>query len=273
MFCLNPVSTKNFFLIIVLFCLSSCMTPSESFARVATDLKYHQQIINAPLFQHIIFLNTAAVHDKNHETLHVYLDGDGTPWKNNRWLAKDPTSRNPLILNLMHQDKTPAILLGRPCYHGLSNTTECHSKFWTSHRYSAQVVDSMVTALNQWLEPRKYDQVFLIGYSGGGVLAVLLANKIPQLKSVITLAANLDVTEWSRYHGYRPLYNSLNPADSRLNSNIHQLHIAGTDDKVVPTYIIEQFSNNQVNASYILIPAQNHRCCWAKVWPDLLTLF
>lgn len=198
-------------------------------------------------------------------TIHIYLDGDGTPWKNKRWLSKDPTSRTPLILQLMQLDKSPALLLGRPCYHGLNITPKCDAKYWTSHRYSTAVVQSMRLALLQWLAQREYDQVILIGYSGGGVLAMLLADQIPKLKYVVTLAANLNVSEWSLYHGYPPLYDSLNPADLELNTQIQQLHIAGTEDKIVPAYIIEKFAAKQENATYLLLSKQDHRCCWLQV--------
>jgi len=264
---------KSIYIATAFLCLNSCTTPSEKFSRVATELKYRQQVIDTAIFSHRVFANTAVEQHKESTTIHVYLDGDGTPWKNNRWLAKDPTSRNPMILRLMQLDKSPAILLGRPCYHGLNLTSECASRYWTTHRYSSLVVKSMAMALTQWLKEREYNQLILIGYSGGGVLAMLLASEMPMLQTVVTLAANLDVREWSLYHGYMPLDDSLNPAALELNSNIHQLHIAGADDKVVPTYIIEQYAARQVNASYLLFPDQNHRCCWTKVWPDILTLF
>ena len=258
---------------IVFLSVNACNTPSENFARVATDFKYHQHIIQTPLFQHQIFINEAAVDSKNQSNLHVYLDGDGTPWKNHRWLARDPTSRNTMILRLMQLDKAPSILLGRPCYHGLSNNRQCHPRYWTSHRYSKKLVDSLVMALKQWLVQEQYNQVTLIGYSGGGVLAVLIAREISQIKTVVTLAANLDVTEWSRYHGYIPLYDSLNPADLELHVTVRQLHIAGADDKIVPAYIIEKYARQQENAEYILVPEQNHRCCWTNDWVELLKRF
>ena len=170
----------------------------------------------------------------------------------------------------MQLDKSPALLLGRPCYHSLSQTTECAAKYWTSHRYSTEVVQSMAMTLTQWLATHSYTHLVLIGYSGGGVLAMLIARQIPTVKLIVTVAANLNVSEWSRYHGYLPLNDSLNPAEFATNKKIQQLHIAGTEDKIVPAYIIEQFASKQENSNYRLIPGQDHRCCWLSVWPEIL---
>lgn len=152
----RKIAKPYLFIIIVLFSLNSCTTPSEKFAHLATDLQYQQQVIETPLFKHQIFANLAATQNNKSTTVHVYLDGDGTPWKNQRWLSKDPTSRNPLILRLMQLDKSPTLLLGRPCYHGLSGISECNPKYWTSHRYSTEVVQSMALALNTWLKKHDY---------------------------------------------------------------------------------------------------------------------
>jgi len=265
---------ENILAIVALgFCLNSCTTPSDKFSRQALDYNFQQQPIDTPTFRHQIFTNQAAEQYRKLNTLHVYLDGDGSPWINKRRLARDPTSRNPLILRLMQLDQSPSILLGRPCYHGLNKALVCQPKYWTSHRYSLQVVESMALALNLWLKDKDYKQVILIGYSGGGVLAMLIAKQVAKLKAVVTVAANLNVSEWSRYHGYSPLYDSLNPAERAKDFYFHQLHIAGADDTVVPAYIIEQFANKQSNAEYLLLADQDHRCCWAQVWPEILELF
>ena len=265
------MSKKIIFFIVACLSLIGCTTPSAKFAGIATDMGFNRQTIDTSMFRHQIFLNAGAEHGKDQTSIHVYLDGDGTPWENNRRVSRDPTSRNPVILQLMRQDKMPAVLLGRPCYHGFNETTRCHKKYWTSHRYSAQVVTSMALALNQWLSDQSFDNVVLIGFSGGGVLAVLIAPEIDGIEKIVTLAANLDVDQWSRHHGYLPLQDSLNPAEQTMN--IQQIHIAGAEDEVVPPYIIESYANKQTDALYLSIPGQNHFCCWAEAWPFILEMF
>ena len=248
--------------------ITSCATPSQHFHTVASQQGFVEQQIDGQGFQHKIYRSKNITSSK---TLHVYLDGDGTPWERNRWIAKDPTARNPLILALMAQDTTPSILLGRPCYYGLSHSGKCHSKYWTSHRYSKEVVDSMADALKAWLSDYNFDDIVLIGYSGGGSLAMLMAEKIHGVKKVVTVAANLDVAAWSQYHGYQPLINSLNPATQEsINKNIMQLHIAGEQDSVVPSFIIKDYAKNQQNSRYVKLPNNDHTCCWKESWVKIL---
>jgi hypothetical protein len=204
--------------------------------------------------------------------LHVYLDGDGTPWQSES-PAQDPTSRNPLILSLMRQDQTPSILLGRPCYHGFNTSSFCHDSFWTAKRYAPEIVNSMVAALNNWLKKQAFKKVVLIGYSGGGTLAVLMADKIPALQTVVTFAANLDVATWSQAHGFETLHESLNPMmQKKLSEQIRQVHLAGADDKVVPAHIINSYAEQQ-GGVYYLFPDFDHQCCWVESWQKILELF
>jgi len=260
------------YLILLFICsfLFGCATPSERFNQKAVDLGFKSQLVETDQFQHQIYLskyiNKSAV-------LHVYIDGDGTPWERNRWIADDPTARNPLILRLMKQDTESSILLGRPCYYGLSYTSMCDNKFWTSHRYSKQVVDSMVQALNNWLDQYDYKEIVIIGYSGGGAIALLMADKIKQLSTVVTVSANLDVTQWSEFHGYSPLKQSLNPADqAELNATIKQVHFAGKEDEIVPAFIIKEYAEKQSNAKYYEFPGKDHACCWDEDWGEQLRL-
>jgi len=252
------------------FILFACATPAQRFDQAALEIGFNSQFIGSKQFQHKIY--QAKGLDKG-DVLHVYLDGDGTPWVRNRWIAEDPTARNPLILDLMGLDKTPAILLGRPCYYGLSPMGACDNKYWTSHRYSKAVVDSMVLVLNKWLRQRNYKQIVLIGYSGGGSLAMLMADSVQGVTKVATVAANLNVAAWSNYHGYLMLKGSLNPAvDAETPPEIKQVHIAGQDDDVVPAFIISDYAKNQKNASYYEMEKQDHACCWEDIWFDLLTV-
>ena len=248
----------------------SCATPSQNFHQVASEQGFHEQLINGQGFQHKIYVSKKI---KLGKTLHVYLDGDGTPWERNRWIAKDPTARNPLILRLMALDSSVSILLGRPCYYGLNKSTQCHPKYWTSHRYSEEVVGSMVNALASWLSNYNFDDIVLIGYSGGGSLAVLIAERIQGIKKIVTVAANLNVEAWSEHHGYQSIQNSLDPSkQDGINESIIQLHFAGENDKIVPPFIINNYSKTQKNATFFKLPDNDHSCCWEEVWIKILSM-
>ncbi len=257
--------------LVIIFSVYGCVTPSQRFHQKAIILGFSFELLKTASYQHKIYLSGNLTQSK---TLHVYLDGDGTPWEKKRWISADPTARNPLILGLMKQDDIPSILLGRPCYYGLNESAGCANKLWTSHRYSREVVASMVQALNNWLENHQFNQVVLIGYSGGGSLAVLMADKINHIKAVVTVAANLDVKAWSEFHGYSTLKESLNPIEQgALNSKIKQIHFAGKDDQVVPAFVIKNYMKSQKNVNYYELENQDHTCCWETQWQNILDRF
>lgn len=258
--------------IILCIGLVACSSPSQKFTKTAKYFNFYpQQIIGKP-FQHQFFLNQQALNNSQKDTLHVYIDGDGTPWEGNRWVSRDPTSRNPMILDMMNADNAPSILLGRPCYHG-PNDISCNSKYWTSHRYSEVVVNSMSNALNNWLLLNPYKNIVLIGFSGGGTLAVLMATNIHNISTLVTIAANLDVNGWSHHHNYKPLKGFLNPLElTPFPSSIKQIHFAGLQDKNVPAKIIKNFSDKQTNAIFYPVAKFNHHCCWATSWNKLLKI-
>ncbi len=243
--------------------LAGCATPAQHFEAVASDYGFIAQTVTGQPFVHRLYVNQPGK-QTSQKQLHVYLDGDGSPWKS------DPTSRNPLILALMGQDPLPSILLGRPCYHELTASSLCNETFWTSKRYSAEVVESMATALKNWLQKYPARKVTLIGYSGGGTLAVLIADKIPAVQTVLTFAANLDVENWAQGFGYQALTESLNPMkQKKLPERIRQIHLAGADDDVVPASIVKSYAEQQ-HAEYQLFPEFDHQCCWEEIWQKIL---
>ncbi|NOT84080.1 MAG: alpha/beta fold hydrolase [Methylococcaceae bacterium] len=263
---------KTLFGVFCLLSLIACTPPAKHFAEIADSYGFNGFSINSEQFEHQFYVNQAVMQPSADQKLHVYLDGDGTPWEQQRWVADDPTSRNPMILAMMQQDKAAAVFLGRPCYHGLNHTSACHLKYWTSHRYSAEVVRSMVAALKKCLIKYPFKQLVLIGYSGGGTLAALIAPYFPEVKTLVTVAANLDVAAWSRHHGYQALNESLNPAVLPLNPQLRQIHLAGLEDTVVPAWIIKTYAQGQVNARYLPYAHFDHACCWVDEWSKILLL-
>lgn len=248
--------------------LNACATPAQRFSQAALEAGFSATVVKSDHYHHQLFYNDKALQAK---TLHVYLDGDGTPWSRSGWPSIDPTSRNPLILQMMMQDESPALFIGRPCYHGVGQNDDCDEKLWTSGRYSYEVVQSLLQVSNRWVKTHRIEEVVFIGYSGGGTLAVLMAPNALNLIRVVTIAANLDVDAWNAFHGYPPFELSLNPADQiEAVKNIEQIHFAGGLDKVAPTEIIEKFANTSPKFRYQLYPNYSHHCCWVDAWPNIL---
>ena len=251
-------------------CLSSYLA-ADRVERLARNAGFQRRIVEAGRFPVVVYLKPAA---RATQRVHVYIEGDGSPWIRHRWVARDPTPRNPLALKLMRLDSNASLYLGRPCYHGLHDMPPCEPRFWTSGRYSESVVESMAIALNALLAELSMDEAVLIGHSGGGTLAMLLAARLPMVRAVITLAANLDTDAWAAYHHYAPLHASLNPAQlAPLSRRIFQLHLAGKDDVNVPPSLIRPVVERQYNARWQVVRGQNHTCCWEALWPALLATF
>ena len=101
-------------LTVVVWLLTGCATPSEKFASYAEELGMSTATMQTRQFEHRVFLNKQARLGSDRDELHVYLDGDGTPWRNHYRVAEDPTSRNPLIWSLCN--KTGCL---RSCWVGL----------------------------------------------------------------------------------------------------------------------------------------------------------
>jgi len=246
----------------------SCTAPEVRLQQEAMRLGFNRTIAQGTEFKHVVYTNNAR---NRGDELHVYLDGDGTPWINNRWISEDPTPRNPLLLRLMSLDTMPAVYLGRPCYHGFSDTPPCEPGLWTNERYSEVVVKTMAAALDHILKPLRMRRVVLIGYSGGGTLAMLLAEQVQNLRGIVTISGNLDVEAWSSLHGYAPLIGSKNPAQQPpLNPALFQLHLAGSKDQNVPVSLIQPTVLHQYSAQLIVLPEFDHTCCWEKIWPSVL---
>lgn len=247
---------------LMFFFIAACTSIAEQFTKEASMLNMEHELVTGSRFQHAIYIKTGVAS----KTLHIYLDGDGTPWVAGR-PSNDPTPSNPMLLKLMAQDKVTAIYVGRPCYHGVKLIGDCSSRFWLKDRYSEEVVESLATVVMQLLEQGGYKKVSWFGHSGGGALAVLLASRFTQTAAVVTIAANLDLDAWA-YPNY--LSGSLNPASlPPLPRSIFQRHYAGEKDRVVPPALMNKAASH-LGSELIVIDNYDHVCCWEQIWPTIL---
>lgn len=247
--------------------LTGCLA-SLGIDHQANALGFTKSVLVGQDFEHIVYAKGKPC---TNGRLHVYLEGDGSAWLPGNRIAPDPTPRHSCLLPLMALDPGPALYLGRPCYHGLSQAAGCHPLLWTQKRYSEAVLVSMLTALERIVGGKPCQSV-LIGYSGGGTLAMLMAARSLQKTSgVVTLAGNLDVAAWTKLHDYSPLEGSLDPAGSApLPKTIFQIHIAGERDDNIPPALIQKEASRQPDARFLLLPKQSHTCPGKDLWPGIL---
>jgi pimeloyl-ACP methyl ester carboxylesterase len=241
-----------------------CRSASERFMALAAERSLRATVVTGTGYHHLVLSRERGAGP----TLHVYLDGDGTPWLGG-YPAVDPTPRDPLVLDLLTLDPGPAVYLGRPCYHAVDGEPPCGSALWTSARYSEAVVSSMAAAVRRIVADRGAERVVWLGYSGGGALAVLLAARVPATVAVITVAANLDVEAWADQQKSSRLVGSLNPArQPPLPGRVLQRHYVGARDETVPVEIARL--GVAPGADVVVVPDFDHRCCWAELWPMVL---
>lgn len=208
------------------------------------------------------------------EQLTVYIEGDGLAWVTSSQPSADPTPRVPtgLQLALKHPEGNAAYL-ARPCQYGDAQAQGCAERYWTSARFAPEVIDAESKALDEIKARFQAKQLTLVGYSGGGAVAALLAARRSDVVRLITVAGNLDHVAWTQHHRIRPLIDSLNPADQRVAlSKIPQWHFVGAQDRVVPPLVANSFSAGfaqERKPKIVLINDYNHICCWADDWTNL----
>ncbi|MGQ0658022.1 MAG: alpha/beta fold hydrolase [Chromatiales bacterium] len=243
-------------------------TPSHRYDTEAQHLGFQREVVPGTAFSHVVYMRPS---QSRREPLHVYLESDGSPWIGSTRIAADPTPTEPVALRLMRLDPLPAALVGRPCYNGMHSSPPCRPALWTHGRYSEAVVASMAVVIRHLMQQHGTAAIVLIGYSGGGTLAMLLAERLPDVAAVVTLAGNLDTDRWTEFHDYSPLTGSLNPASRPpLPSRIVQWHVAGGRDRNVPLALINDEVKRQPNARLRVLPKADHACCWEQAWPQIL---
>jgi hypothetical protein len=245
---------------------AGCESEAARSDKLAHASGFTRQVVTGRGFRHVVYGNSVR---QTSPTLHVYIEGDGTPFKDRHTVADDPTSTDPLMLKLMALDPTRSIELGRPCYTGLSRDAGCGPLYWTSRRYGPEVVQSMVAALQEEALELGATHIELFGHSGGGTLALLVAEHVRSVDRVVTIGANLDIDVWCRLHGYSPLEGSINPTRAaRLDAVV--LHLVGANDTNTPPWLVQAAAQRRGGEAVQVVPGFDHRCCWQTIWPDVL---
>jgi pimeloyl-ACP methyl ester carboxylesterase len=204
--------------------------------------------------------------------LTVYIEGDGARWRAANQPPADPTPENPLSLRLAIQDPAPAVAyIGRPCqYLDEDALGDCDPALWTRGRYSAEALKMVSDALDALVRTTGARQLTLIGHSGGGAMAALLAEQRKDVACLASVASPLDIAAWTETIGVSPLRTSINPFDgaARLRQ-VPQVHFTGAKDDVVPPSTIARFLKAVPKAREVRIEKFDHDCCWVDEWVKL----
>ena len=266
-----PLRLITFFLCIAL-CLTACNGGGRQARLLAREGHFRFMRFETPAYVLYGWLR-----EGNGPALHIYLEGDGMAFITRTRPSSDPTPQDPVAFRLAvrHPGSEPVLYLGRPCqYVEGADKKNCSEAVWTSDRMSERVVRSISAVLEQAKSATGTTRLALYGFSGGGGIAALLAQRRQDVIFLGTVAGNLDHHFWTTRMHLTPLHASLNPMDAAaLTAHIPQLHISGGKDSVIPSKIAERWCAALPPASscrHRHIPDMTHGGAWERVWPDLL---
>lgn len=203
----------------------------------------------------------------------VYIEGDGLISYKSGAISSNPTPVNHMMLKLAMLDNRNynIVYIARPCqYTPMEMNPKCNYSYWSNARWSPESVNAMDEAIKSIVLNNNFH---LIGFSGGGGIAVLIAAQNKRVKSILTIGGNLDHVVFNEYHGAMQSISSLNPIDYAISiNNIPQLHLVGSRDKIIPSIIAHEYvkksSSNCVR--YRIIDGPSHNSGWIDIWQNLL---
>lgn len=245
--------------------LSGCQSPQQALQELASGKDRQLEILSGQPFP--LALVTPVTNPAS-TRIRVYLEGDGHAWATSSQPSLDPSPRQLLMARLAFDDPTPSLYLARPCQ--FVSAPACRAEVWTSRRFSEEVLASLDQALSQ-IKARYGNQDFeLVGYSGGGALALLLAVRRDDIAQIQTLAGNLSPRQWAELLKLSPLTGSLEPLDFRERLlQVPQRHLVGSEDRVVPARLLERYRQALGPASCVqpvTVPGASHADGWTQAW-------
>ncbi len=209
----------------------------------------------------------------------IYIVGDGLNFLSRGQISGDPTPLNPLALRLAHMDPADAVIYAaRPCQY-VRDVPSCTYPIWTDARMGDDVIRRYERFLDQIrLRYPRIKSFHLVGYSGGGGVAVLLAARRSDVVSIRTIAGNLDTDMFTRLHDLTPMSSSLNPAAvANRVRRVPQIHYVGMDDSRVPIDIAQSYMRSMAGpndpqtlscAYSTRVPHTDHVDGWTSYWRD-----
>jgi pimeloyl-ACP methyl ester carboxylesterase len=205
--------------------------------------------------------------------LRIYIEGDGSP-ASLRIGGGDPTPERPVSQWLAKEDTRGNVAyLARPCQFTPSDHRRgCERQYWGDARFNFEVISSMAEAVKQLARKHGITQIELVGYDGGGVVAALVALRIPEVTSVRTIGAPMDVAAWAYSRQMAPLARSLVPEDNIGQlAHIPQLHIASRQDEYVKPAVLESFMRRLPAAhctELAVVDGPRHDGDWTAIWRE-----
>ncbi|MCX5681377.1 MAG: alpha/beta hydrolase [Candidatus Omnitrophica bacterium] len=264
-------------LLLIIACIVGCVTMpvfmdrSSVAENIASKAGFTKEYIKVGDFT----LATYQRFNRHSDSVSIYIEGDGRAWETKHKLSDDPTPSNPVALRLAAVDSSDNVAyVARPGQYPVSGFPECDSKYWSGSRFAPEVVESIDKVIDILKEKLGVKYVELVGYSGGGAIAVLVAARRNDIVALRTVAGNLDPRALSEYHRVSQIEGSMNPMDvAQKVAHIPQRHFVGSNDQIVPPFIARSFINKmgyKNNERTAVVQGATHQSGWSEHWPELL---
>lgn len=199
----------------------------------------------------------------------VYIEGDGLSWITAYEPSRDPTPTYPMALSLMTPQLTDKhqIYIARPCQY-LSGS-HCQRWLWTGAVYGTVQRDVINEVMKHYKKALNIRRFHVVGYSGGGVMALLLVGLRRDIASVTTVASNLDTESWIAHQGISALPDSLNPRQSITKLCGGQYHFLWGDKDCVVPYASQKFFAEELSRCAVVkvdvVKGFRHDSAWGEV--------
>ena len=207
----------KYFVLLLTFCLCACVNRPH-------DPEWTEKTIKTKYLSFQVWEKD--VHEGG--DLRLYIEGDGSPMPD-----------RPIAFELAQRDPNPNVIyISRPCQY--VDCEECKNPaLWQEERFNEEIVNEMKSLVVHLSHKYKSPALDLIGYDGGGTMALLLATRIP-VRQVITIGGILDTKTYASDQGIT--LNGMNPLRF-LNtlSAVKQVHYVGTEDTKTPPQHAEYF--------------------------------
>jgi len=267
----------RFFTLMALISLILCGCQSSPQGRANTAQEIAGTLMTKKTIAASPFIITTYEHiEKPGSTATIYIEGDGLAWLGRRTPSLDPTPLDPMPLKLATLDPAEnRIYMARPCqYSKTVHRGICEQKYWTSHRFAPEVIQSMNAALDDIKNRNNLTDFNLVGFSGGGAVAVLMASSRTDILSIRTIAGNLDHDRLNAIHRVTPMPGSLNAATFAPRvAHIPQHHFIGGKDTVVTPPVYHSYraaAGPSTCIRHTLLPQATHEKGWTERWTGLL---
>jgi|GEM_PF-2701242 len=193
------------------------------------------------------------------QVLTIVIEGDGRAHDRHGRASPDPTPDKAVGLELAKAWPGSAAWLGRPCQY--VQDAACKPADWTTHRFSEEAVAMTDAAVSALMSRAQAERVVLVGWSGGGVMATLVAARRDDVAGLVTIAAPLDLAAWTRSRGLSPLQ-GLDPADLPPITAA-QAHLTGAFDPLVRPAVVRETARRLAGPQgQVETWPERHDCCW-----------